>query len=260
MQRDFTLSMYEKLLNAFIAKGYRIMTYEQYYESDKQGKLLVIRHDVDDLPLQSLRKAQTEQRLGLKTTYYFRIVPESNVPEIIRQIASLGHEIGYHYEDLSLANGNQKKAIRLFEENLTYFRTFYPVRTICMHGSPTSIWDNRLIWREHRYRDYGIIAEPYFDTNFESTFYITDTGRRWDGDRVSVRDKVKSKLQQSYHFRHTRDIILALAENRMPEKVMITTHPQRWHDETVPWFKELCLQNIKNVIKKAFYVQNPMTD
>jgi hypothetical protein len=260
MALDFTLIKYEELLKAFISRQYRIMTFENYYEGTKDGKLLVIRHDVDDLPLQSLYKAEIEHRLGLRTTYYFRIVQESNHPDVIRKIAALGHEIGYHYEDLSLANGNQKKAIKLFEKNLAYFRTFYPVRTICMHGSPTSIWDNRLIWREHNYRGYNIIAEPYFDTDFSSTFYITDTGRRWDGDRVSVRDKVNSKLQQEYHFRHTSDIIKALQSDKFPEKAMITTHPQRWHNNYIPWMKELVLQNFKNAIKKSFYVQNPMMD
>ena len=43
------------------------------------------------------------------------------------------------------------------------------------------------------YRDYGIIAEPYFDVDFDEVFYLTDTGRRWDGDSVSVRDKVLKK-------------------------------------------------------------------
>jgi len=42
-----------------------------------------------------------------------------------------------------------------------------------------------------RGEDYGIIAEPYFDMDFKEVLYLTDTGRRWDGDRVSVRDKVE---------------------------------------------------------------------
>ena len=41
-----------------------------------------------------------------------------------------------------------------------------------------------------RGEDFGIIAEPYFDVDFDEVFYLTDTGRRWDGDSVSVRDKV----------------------------------------------------------------------
>jgi len=47
---------------------------------------------------------------------------------------------------------------------------------------------------KYDFRDYGIIAEPYFDVAFDEVFYLTDTGRRWDGDRVSVRDKIRSRV------------------------------------------------------------------
>ena len=53
-------------------------------------------------------------------------------------------------------------------------------------------YDNKQLWKYYNYKAYGIIGEPYFDINFNDVFYLTDTGRRWDGDKVSVRDKVKS--------------------------------------------------------------------
>jgi hypothetical protein len=120
----------------------------------------------------------------------------------------LGHEIGYHYEDLSLCKGNYESAIKHFEINLNKFRKIYPVKTICMHGSPLSKWDNRDLWKKYNYRDFGIIGEPYFDMDFDDVFYLTDTGRRWDGDKVSVRDKVKSEKQENgnLRFRSTMDI------------------------------------------------------
>ena len=62
-----------------------------------------------------------------------------------------------------------------------------------MHGSSLSKYDNKLLWKYYNYRKSGIIGEPYFDIDFNEVFYLTDTGRRWDGDRVSVRDKVESK-------------------------------------------------------------------
>ena len=34
-----------------------------------------------------------------------------------------------------------------------------------------------------------------------------------------------------------------------PDRVMFTFHPQRWTDKPVPWFKELVVQNLKNVVK-----------
>ena len=39
-------------------------------------------------------------------------------------------------------------AICDFERNLRRFRKLYPVKTICMHGSPLSKWDNRDLWIE----------------------------------------------------------------------------------------------------------------
>ncbi len=258
--RDFTLAIYKKLLNTFISQGYSFITFEDACSGRTPEKFIILRHDVDDLPQQSLLKAGIEKELNIRSTYYFRIVRESNHPDIITKIASLGHEIGYHYEDLSLANGDFQKAIQLFENNLAYFRKFYPVKTICMHGSPASVWDNKMIWRDYHYRDYSIIGEPYFDTDFSTTLYLTDTGRRWNGIRVSVRDKVKNPFQLAYNYKTTGDIIKAAVNNSLPPKIMITTHPQRWHDELMPWIRELIFQNFKNIIKKYFYVNNPLTD
>jgi hypothetical protein len=77
-----------------------------------------------------------------------------------------------------------------FRLNLEKLRKLYPVKTICMHGSPLSKWDNRDLWKRYDYRDYGIIAEPYFDLDFDEVFYLTDTGRSWNNSKASVRDKV----------------------------------------------------------------------
>ena len=127
--------------------------------------------------------------LAIFTEVVFRIVPQSNEPNIIREIQTLGHEIGYHYEDLTLCKGNPDKAIKSFERNLNYFRQFGPVKTICMHGSPLSRFDNRKLWEKYNYRDFGITGEPYFDIDFAKVLYLTDTGRRWDGEKMSIRDK-----------------------------------------------------------------------
>jgi hypothetical protein len=144
--RDFTLHAYQQLLETLKAKQLPIYTFEEVCKNKPSGAYIVLRHDVDAKPENSLQTAKLEAALNIKATYYFRIVKQSNQPEIIREIAFMGHEIGYHYEDLSICNGNAEKAIRNFKENLNYFRQFYPVKTICMHGSPRSHFDNRNLW------------------------------------------------------------------------------------------------------------------
>ena len=252
--RDFTLHSYEQLLQALKEAGYRFMTFEQYCETKPQAdsRVVVLRHDVDLKPANSVRTAEIEQRLGIAASYFFRIVPASNQPQAIRAIAAMGHEIGYHYEDLSLAKGDIKQAYRLFEEHVAYFRQFYPVRTICMHGVPTSEYDGRDLWKSYDYRKAGVIGEPYFDVNFDETLYLTDTGRRWDGYKVSVRDKVPQQqqwIEAGLVFRTTADICRWL-QSRPKKNIMITTHPQRWTNNRAAWLKEWGMQNIKNIVKR----------
>jgi hypothetical protein len=165
----------------------------------------------------------------------------------------LGHEIGYHYEDLALAKGDYTKALKLFEKNLSEFTGLCSVKTICMHGSPLSKYDNRLLWQKASYTDYGIICEPYFDIDFSEVLYLTDTGRRWDGGRVNVRDKVfredVTPLSDSFKFRSTFDIINAANSGELPGRIMLNFHPQRWTDHPIHWSKELIWQQMKNQVK-----------
>ena len=267
---DFTLYQYRHLLESLLQQGYQFLTFEQYCEqkssphrpiasSPNSPKYILLRHDVDLKAANSLATAQIEHELGIRATYYFRVVPQSNQPDIIRAIAALGHEIGYHYEDMALMQGDTEKAYAHFQQQLTYFRQFYPVRTICMHGAPTSQWDGKELWKHYDYRDLGIIGEPYFDIDFSQMFYLTDTGRCWDGYKVSVRDKIPVFQDQwnaqglVYHA--TNDIIHAAEQGSLPSRIMITTHPQRWTDRPLAWLKELLVQNAKNIIKRLFLVK-----
>lgn len=248
---DFTLKIYQQLLITLQNAGYSFITFEEYCVGVRPAKFVILRHDVDLRAGHSLETARAEAALKIPASYFFRVVPQSNQPDIIKAIATLGHELGYHYEDLSLFKGDQHASIAHFEKQLTHFRQFYPVRTICMHGSPTSRYDNRDLWKTYDYRDYGIIGEPYFDINFEEVFYLTDTGRCWDGDKYSVRDKVKSSFTQSYHS--TLDIISAAQNGTLANQIMITTHPQRWTDNLAEWLLEWVMQNVKNIVKKYLF-------
>jgi hypothetical protein len=258
---DFTLKIYRELLRVLSEKGYQFLTFEQYCQlkGALPKKFIVLRHDVDLKAHNSLLTAQIEHELGICASYYFRVVPQSNQPEIIRAIAELGHEIGYHYEDMALNNGDVNAAIKHFQKQLTYFRQFYPVRTICMHGAPTSQWDGRDLWKHYDYHSYDIIGEPYFDIDFSQVFYLTDTGRCWDGYKVSVRDKIPMYqdlwTEKGLTYHHTADVMTAAELDTLPSCIMITTHPQRWSDQLLPWVKELLLQTVKNTIKRLFFVK-----
>ena len=205
------------------------------------------------MPNNSLHFAQIQNQRGIKGVYYFRAVKESWDEKVIKEISSLGHEIGYHYENLTTFRGNVDKAIDDFKKNLSLLRDLCPVSTICMHGSPASKFDSKDLWKKFNYKDFNIIGEPYFDLDFNSVFYLTDTGRRWDGHKVSVRDKVKTNYVLS--FSRTNEIIASAYKAELPNQIMFTFHPQRWNDNKYYWVREFCLQKIKNLIKRMIYVK-----
>lgn len=255
---DFTLERYRQLLEALQQSGVSFLTYEQYCEqngkTETNSPYVIMRHDVDLRAEYSVKTAEIEHSLGIRATYYFRIVPQSNKPDCIHAIQQMGHEIGYHYEDMDTAKGDVKQAWESFKNNLEYFRQYYPVRTVCMHGSPRSPYDNRLLWKTYDYHSLSLIGEPYYETDFSRVLYLTDTGRRWDGYAVSRRDKIPEFQEQwtaaglTYHS--TLDIIRAIETGQLHQNILFTTHPQRWTNSAYTWMKEFVLQNIKNIIKK----------
>lgn len=249
MMRDFTLKIYAELLESAKGAGYVLTSYEDFILNGAQyKKVLILRHDVDARPWNSCRTAVLEHGLGAKGSYYFRVVPQSFNEQAIAKILEVGHEIGYHYEDMAFMNGNVEKAYSHFCQRLEMFRKYYPVKTICMHGSPLSKWDNRALWLTHDYKTLGILGEPYFDLDFNKVLYITDTGRSWNKSESSVRDKVSSGYQ--FSFGSTKDIIDAFHGSQLPETIMLNIHPQRWTDNYYFWAQELVVQNLKNTIKK----------
>lgn len=245
---DFTFTIYKTLLTTLQSAGYAIYTFEDYLKTDKHvEKFVILRHDVDEIAGNALQMAKLEHSLGIRATYYFRIVKQSNNPEIIKQIAAMKHEIGYHYEDLAMAEGDYEKAIKSFQLNLTYFRKYYPVKTVCMHGSATSEHDNRLLWSTYKLEDFDLWGEPYLSLDFKKIFYLSDTGYAWDGGKFAVRDVVENNFGISYHS--TQEIILSIEKGNFPSQVMILAHTL-WTNNYLQWILLHLREFIRNNFKR----------
>lgn len=272
---DFNLRSYKELLDALLSENYCFQTFESFLLDGAQ-KAVVLRHDVDKHPERALRIAEAEAEKLIKGSYHFRISGDVFDVLIIEKIVGMGHEIAYHYEDLSRALRAQRTSLPLdgiydyayssFLKNLALFRQYYPVNVISMHGDPLSVIDNRDLWKKYNYKEAGIICEPYFDVDYSHVLYLTDTGRRWNSGRSNIRDRVLTgntmKLEgRSYEmagFRSTAEIIGAIRSKLLPERIIINTHPQRWNSGTLPWITEYVLQNIKNPVKRILYTLRKM--
>ncbi len=67
----------------------------------------------------------------------------------------------------------------------------------------------------------------------------------------------RGKEFENLRFHSTFDIIRAVEGGDLPDRIMITIHPQRWTDNPVEWTKELVWQNFKNVFKKLLIGLRP---
>lgn len=247
--KEFTYNTLMSLLDCFRQNNYSIRTVEDLFNKEsKVQKTLILRHDVDRYPNNTLQMAKLEFEAGIKATYYFRIIPSVYKEDIIKQVHDLGHEVAYHYEDLSLCKGNYEKAITHFEHGLNRIRQFAPARTICMHGSPMSKWDNKKIWEKYNYKDYGVIADTSFDINYNEVFYISDNGWGWNNTAVSVRDKVKSVFD--IPIRNTDHLMALVKDKELPDKVMLNAHPDTFFDPGLRWFANMIMIKSKNVVKR----------
>ncbi len=281
---DFTLTIYQDLLSTLQDRGYTYQTLAQFMTNPLE-KVVILRHDVDRLPGNALKMARLEQEMGIMATYFFRAVPVTWDEDIIREIARMGHEVGYHFENLSMFKGDMDKAFADFKTNLERLRKLVPVSTVCMHGSPLSGIDNLDLLRNKNYKGLDLLAEPYLDVNYNQVFYITDTGRKWNNESSSVRDRVESgfdiEIKSTKHLirlvegkkekntvheftrmdtnevrnissvNNSENIFIASGESGggLPDKIMLNVHPHRWFDFGVGWVKELVGQPIKNIAK-----------
>ena len=253
---DFTINKYRELVSALKDAGYEFVTYVEYAEGLRADKLVVMRHDVDRQVDRARRLAEVENEMGVRASYYFREKFISDNSADIQHIESLRHEVGYHYEVLVTERGDVDKAYASFVRNVAELRQFVDVRTTTMHGSPTSRFDSKHMWRVYDYKKLGLIGEPQFDVDWSEMFYLTDTGRSWNG--VSRRDKVAERVlawkSKGWVYENTDDVIRALREGSFPNCAMITTHPQRWTDSLGEWLKELVMQKLKNIIKRLLII------
>lgn len=242
---DFILKKFHSLCSA--VQNYTTITMAEYLSAQElPEKFIIMRHDIDRKPKSALNTAKIEQKFSIRATYYFRA--NSNVfrPEIMQEIESMGHEVGYHYEVLGKAKGNHKKAIEMFERELGKFRKVCDVKTICMHGDPLSRYDNRDLWKSYNFRHFGIAGEAYLSIE-KGINYFSDTGRSWSS-KNNLRDFMLGGGGSVVDT--TNDMIGLIKSNRI-NKLYILTHPERWASNNLEWGLSYMTDLAFNIGKKV---------
>ena len=133
---SFAYSDYRALINSLHERHYAFVDYHNY---EKNTRCVILRHDIDNSIDKSVKLAELEAELGVKSTYFVLLTSDFYNPsskksiEGLHRIQKLGHEIGLHfdemaYDDLEDVVGAIQKEAKLLSEILGI-----PITTVSMH-------------------------------------------------------------------------------------------------------------------------------
>jgi hypothetical protein len=245
---DFTLERYSKILDAALDAGYRTTTvHDLFVTGSIADPHLVLRHDVDRRPANAVAMARLETEKKVQSTYYFRTIPQTFKPSMIKEIFELGHEIGYHYEDFHKARYDPARAFAMFQDHVQTLRALTPISTIAMHGSPLSKFNNMKLWDFHDYSDTDV-RDCILSYDWSDYAFFTDTGRSFGGDRANLRDRIGGKAFPDVST--SSELAAFLREARWP-KIQLSTHPERWNPPGRTWLLQLGQDLAVNAIKRG---------
>lgn len=209
----FRLEDYRELLESIHSSTYETVTVSEAFDSPSTP-FVVLRHDVDRRVQRAIDMANLENEVGIKSTFYFRNRTWSS--EAVNNIASMGHEVGYHYETLGDTRGDMEAAIEQFENELNSYRQIADIETICPHGRPLSPHRSQDILPEIELDEFGIKGDAYDLMDIYDLIYASDTNRSWN-----------THSEKFGSINSTSDL-RRFFEESTGENVYILAHPGRW--------------------------------
>lgn len=252
--RPSRLPYYDSVIKSLATGGYKFYTLENLNREminntfpliQKNNKICVIRHDIDTDPKTATELAKIEAKYGAVSTYYYRL--RTAVKKQMKIVADLGHEVGYHYEEIGKyakkKNLHSKDEIDNhmdniqsdFLNNLHQFRNLSncPVSTIASHGD----WVNAHFLKiPNKYlidtsvRISGKIELEAYDENFMQhvSCRISDLG----GENIWYPIKLEDALKSD------------------PKFLYILIHPRQWYTRSWENIKEDTLRLFETIMYK----------
>ncbi|MDD4050614.1 MAG: hypothetical protein PHR28_01780 [candidate division Zixibacteria bacterium] len=271
----FTYDSYRQLVETITRNGYAIFGIEEILarradETLPESDYVAIRHDIDYFPDRAKAIAEIEAERRIATTYYIRRrFFDSNI-DLVRMIAGLGHQVGYHYEEVdthqkapNLQVG--RDAVGFFIGSLLDIdRLGFRIRSICAHGNPMTDVDNRQVvhllrdpsFLEHLAFTYDreeirtkiidrLIGDASIDiTGKDFDLYIPDTGRF--NPRFNMKDRIDDCAIAGLSGLDDLDRLLKSGTYR---HIYMNMHPDRWSGDMVTWMFDWSFDTIKNIGK-----------
>lgn len=191
----FTIDNYNTLVKLAVDKGFKFLTYtDDLLHSDR--KEILWRHDVEFSPEIALQMAKIEHKHGVIATYFFQIHSEFyNLFEpfhtkILKEIQSLGHEIGLHFDAHYYNIQNPEALDKYITLDKEYFEKVFDIhlRVFSFHNTNQFI----LSCEDFKYGGLINVYSKFFKTNYN---YCSDSTGFW---RYEILDEVLSNENIRY--------------------------------------------------------------
>jgi len=216
------------LLGAMLECGWVSVDLERWIAIDGVGgRVVILRHDVDQHPGAAVRMARIDARHGVRGTWYFRWRTASR--RAIETIRKLGGGIGFHYETLTrlalsrqLGPGDigseeiEQAQAELVREIELFQGYFGPIQSICAHG------DTRVPGLSNQVLVKGLDPSQLgvFDANEALSAHRLGL---WMTDRSAADGRWKDRIDPHQVLRESHEPILCL------------THPNNWCSGASLW-------------------------
>lgn len=210
---------YEGMLRMLLDRGYKFVTMEDYIQNFPEGKIVLLRHDIDTDIGVAKKFFEIEKKLNIKCTYYFRLGTFDK--KLVSSITSYGSEASYHFEEISdFAFANKIKTKEEVDKNIDIIRNNFIINlehirreyginsvTIASHGDFVNrylkIINNYLLTDELR-KQCNILVEAYDDILMSRFKYISD-----------------AKYPDLYKYNFNEDI-------KKQQMLYVLVHPRQW--------------------------------
>ena len=224
MNCNFTLKHYEDICNIILKSQYKICFFNDDF--DDLENLLILRHDIDQSLDQSIKIAKIENKYNIKSTFFiwlrspFYNIFEKKYSDIIYEIASLGHQIGLHFDESSYIINSEVDFNKFIEKEINLIQTYFNINiyAVSMHRPSKGILDSNIQLDNY--------INTYSKIYFKDFKYISDSRRQWKEGCICK--KINTNKYNNLH---------------------ILTHPFWWVDEDIS-FNERISDFIRNKVDK----------
>lgn len=203
--KDFTTSQYIELLK--LAKiNYKFIGYQ---DIPRNERFILWRHDCDYSLNRSLRLARIENREQIKSTYFlnphcdFYNLLEKSQSQIVREIITLGHDIGLHFDAGFYNIQSENQLDKLVKKEATWLNDWFGIMpTVFSFHNPTEF----LLSCDRE--SYGDLLNCYSKMFKDTISYCSDSNGYW-------------------RFRRLRDVL----EKGTDLCLQVLTHPAWWQEK-----------------------------